>query len=344
MRYVAFLLMLCSKAHAFTFNHDDFLFCATGFATYTKSTDSLITPDDDINAVINTTVSNEYGHISAQVSTNKYNPLRRLMIVAPIVTKDDYQIEVAGGRLTNTIGFIDTNSMNPAINGHIILPLSTYDPRRYHNMPDITDGGQINLTHHINDYIIKVKTYIGKQVFDKPDIHVYGSNFSLAGDSNIMVGANVKLIHENTTLQYTYTYNDGTITGTKPPAILSQINTNVKQKIHFFGIQQFVDKFKFQGEATYRDLNLTTDETGVYFTGSYNFINKWNAYVGSSYGTRIGEKSNIVDLYTGVSNTYKDLTFAIEYHNTKRTNWYYDYNSPGNGRSSLALFSVTYSF
>lgn len=344
MRYVALLLMLCSEAHAFNFKHDDFLFCATGFATYTKSTESLITPNDDINAVINTSVSNNYGYISTQLSTNTGNPLRRFMVVAPIITNNRYHVEVAGGRLTNTIGFIDTNSMNPLINGHIILPLSTYDHRRYRNMPDITDGGQINFTTHFDEYTVKLKTYAGKQVFDDPQIHVYGSNFSLTGDSDLMVGANAKLIHDNTTIQYTFTYNQGTITGTTPQVILSQINTSVIQKIHFLGFQHFFQRFKFQGEATYRDLNLTTDETGVYFTSSYNFMEKWNVYVGNSYGTRIGEKSTIVDLYTGVSNTYKDVTVAIEYHNTKLTNWYYDYNSPGNGRSSLALFSVTYSF
>jgi hypothetical protein len=344
MKYVALFLFICSKANAFTFNNDDFLFCTTGFATYIKSTSSLITPNDDIYAVINSSISNNYGYISSQVSTNPQTPLRRLTLNIPLISDDNYQIELAAGRLSNAVGFIDSNSMNPQINGLLILPLSTYDPRRYRNMPDITDGGQINITTRYNNNTFKLKTYVGKQVFDDPIIPVYGSNFSLSGSSDIMLGFNAKWIHENTTVQYTFTYNDGTIEKTTPPYAISYINTDVTQYIHFLGIQHFIGKFKLQSEATYRDLNTTTDETGVYITGSYNFKDKWNYYVGQSYGTRIGEKSNIVDWYTGISNTWYGVTAAIEYHNTKLTNWYYDYNNPGNNRTSLALFSLTYSF
>lgn len=342
---VIVLLSVCSSVNGKTFKLDDYVATVSGFINYTHSTYDSISPSNDYSAIVNTTVSNEYGYISGQFSTNQYNHIRRLLVDVPVYVNGCNQVDVAFGRLTNSIGFINTNLHNSQVNGSVLLPLSTYDPRRYTNLPDITDGGQITYTASLEHINLKIRGYAGKQVLDNPVIDVYSANFGLTGKSERMFGFDVSaVIDTNTTLHYAFTDNVGTAVTTIPPKIINIIDTKLLQQIHFIGFQHYIDEFKIQGEATYRKLNTTSDETGGNLSLSYNFKDNWDLYVGGSYGTRIKDDSTMWDSYTGLSNTFHDITVSLELHRISLNKWYFDYNQPDKKTIPMVLFSITYSF
>lgn len=339
------LLSLCLTANAKTFEYNDYVTNISGFLNYTYSSNPDITSHNEYNAVINTTVSNQYGYLSGQFATNRFNPVRRLLIDIPIYVEGCNQLDIAVGRLTNSIGFINTNLHNSQVNDSVLLPLSTYDPRRYTNLPDITDGGQITYTINLEHFNIKLRSYAGKQVLDDPKIDVYGSHFSLYGKSDIMYGFDVKAVYDNnTTFHYAFTDNTGYAVATIPKNYINIIEKTLTQQIHFFGIQYYIDDIKLQGEATYRKLNTVSDEVGGNVSASYNFTGKWDLYVGGSYGFRTSGKSKMSDVYVGLSNTMHDITVSLEAHRATLDNWYFEFDQPAHTTVPIALFSVTYSF
>ena len=126
-----------------TYEYYDHILNVSGFVNYTYRTTENI-PHDNYNGAINVTLSNKYGYISSQFSTNDYNHVRRLMLDVPLYIHNNNQFEIVAGRLTHPIGFINTNVSNPSLNGSILLPVCTYDPRRYYNLPDIVDERSIS--------------------------------------------------------------------------------------------------------------------------------------------------------------------------------------------------------
>lgn len=347
MKKIIFILavVFCSTATGKTFKIDDYVSTISGFITYTRSTYDPISPKNDYSGILNTTISNEHGYISGQFSTNSYNHIRRLLVDVPIYVNGCNQIDVAFGRLTNSIGFINTNLHNSQVNGSILLPLSTYDPRRYTNLPDITDGGQITYTVGLEHVNLKIRGYAGKQVVDNPIIDVYSAKFGLIGKSDRMFGFDISAVFDNnTTLHYAFTDNVGYAIRTIPPSFINNIDTKLLQQIHFIGFQHYIDNLKIQGEATYRKLNTISDETGGNLSLSYNFKDNWDYYVGGSYGTRIKDSSTMWDVYTGISNTFHDITVSLEVHRLSLNKWYFEYKQPDNKTVPMALFSITYSF
>lgn len=338
-------LVFVTSVDAKTFEYDGYLANVSGFVNYTYSTNPDIVPHNDYNAVINTTVSNQHGYLSGQFSTNEFNPIRRLLIDIPLYVEGCNQLDIAFGRLTNSIGFINTNLHNSQVNGSVLLPLSTYDPRRYTNLPDITDGGQITYTANLEHFNIKLRSYAGKQVLDNPRIDVYGSHFSLYGRSDFMYGFDLKAVYDNnTTIHYAFTDNTGYAVSTDPRNYINMIEKTLTQQIHFFGIQHYIEDVKLQGEAAYRKLNTVSDEIGGNASVSYNFIDKWDLYVGGSYGVRTESISNMVDVYAGISNTIHDVTVSLELHRAVLNHWYYEFNQPDHKTIPMALVSITYSF
>ncbi len=339
------MFVFYSSANAKTFEYNEYIANISGFLTYTYSSNPNIVQHNEYEAVVNTTVSNQHGYLSGQFSTNKFNPVRRLLIDVPLYVEGCNQLDVAFGRLTNSIGFINTNLQNSQVNGSVLLPLSTYDPRRYTNLPDITDGGQITYTADLSHFNIKLRSYIGKQVLDNPKIDVYGSNFSLYGNSDIMYGFDLKAVYDNnTTFHYAFTDNTGYAVSTDPKNIINMIEKTLTQQIHFIGIQHYIDDIKLQGEATYRKLNTVSDEIGGNVSASYNFTGKWDLYVGGSYGTRTSEYSEMTDVYMGISDSIQDVTLTLEAHRVDLHNWFFEFNQPEHKTIPMVLFSITYSF
>jgi hypothetical protein len=345
MKYKLFVLLIsissaCSAEY--TYNIDEFQVGVSGFAFYTNASNEHVV-HDSYDTVLNISLCSKFGYITSQFATNEFNPVRRLQANIPVYTSNTDQVEFSFGRLTTPIGLINTSSNSPQISGVLMLPLSTYDPRRYHNFPDITDGAQLTYVKQLNDTNIKVKVYGGKQLVDDPIIDLYGSDFSMIGKSDDLIGMSARIERDNLTLKYTYTNTNGTILSTEPPAVINYINRHASQHIHFGGFQYNYDQYSFQGEATYRALNTVTDELGTYLKVNYNIQNKLSTYVGHSYGTRIGVTSTIHDTFAGISNTFSKITVALEYHYTQTNNWYFEYDRPTQNTSTL-LTTIVYSF
>jgi hypothetical protein len=344
-KYFFLIFVLVSSVHAKTFEYGDYITNVSGFVNYTYSTNSTIVPQNEYSAVINTTISNQIGYISGQFSNNKFNPIRRLLVNVPVYVNGCNELDLSFGRLTNSIGFINTNLRNSQVNGSVLFPLSTYDPRRYTNFPDITDGGQISYSANLSHINIKIKSYLGKQVLDDPKIDVYGSHFSLYGKSDIMYGFDIKAVYENkTTFHYNFTDNTGTATYTDPRYFINIIDKNLTQQIHFLGVEHYIDDVKIQGEATFRKLNTVSSVFGGNVSASYNFTGKWDFYTGVSYGVRTNGTSRMVDVYAGISDTIQDVTMTLELHRAKLDNWFFEFDQPEHKTLPIALFSVTYSF
>jgi hypothetical protein len=348
MKKVSKLLILLISAYSTTIDAKTFEYFGnvlnvTGFANYTYKSDEHIV-HNDINTAVNITASNSYGYISSQISNNEYNHIRRLLLNIPIITIPENQLEFNIGRLSIPIGFINTNVSDPQLNGSILLPLSTYDPRRYYNLPDINDGLGFKYTKASTDYTLKVNVWYGKQVIDNPTIDVFGSKFSLQVHSDSTYGIQLKLDTGDYNFKYTYNETFGTITSTIPEYMTKYLDKITYQKINFIGIAYNYDEFRIQSESTFKQVNSTTDELGTYVKGSYNFKEKWNGYIGYSYGTRLKETSIINDTFIGISNTVGDFSLGLEYHQIYTNNWYYGYNDPEHHDIKTFLTSITYNF
>lgn len=315
---------------------------ASGFAFYTNTSNERIV-HDSYDGVVNLSLSSMYGYISSQVSANEFNHIRRLQLTTPIVTEQFDQVELSVGRLTTPIGLINTSSSSPQLSGVLMLPLSTYDPRRYQNLPDITDGAQLTYTKQITDTNIKFKVYGGRQLIDDPVFDVYGSGFSFKAESETLIGTSIKITHDDLTVKYTYTQSMGTITSTAPPTYINYVNPTATQGIHFLGVQYNYDRLRLQSEATYRKLNTVSDEMGAYFKADYNIQGKFCVYTGYSYGVRAEIASTVNDTFVGIHNTFDKITVALEYHYTETNNWFYEYNKPNQNTSTL-LSTIVYSF
>lgn len=346
MKYKLLILLISISVNSYgiNYNYKDYLINVSGFVNYGYSTSDINPSNNDFGVVVNGDISNDSWIISGQVSNNPYNPLRRLMISTSLYTTDTSQYELTFGRMTIPVGFINTSTTNSFVNGSILLPVSTYDSRRYLNLPDIVDGLSISDTIQFTKSHLKLKAYIGKQLIDNPDIDVYNPGFSFTGESKYSYGFNLKWCHDDTTLRYSYSESQGLITSTHPPHYLEYINRNTYQRMHFFSIQQTINDFKIQSEFTYRQLNITTDVVGQYIMGSYNFSGQWKVYAGESYGFRERDTSKIFDAFTGVANTFNDITIALEYHRTTTNNWNFGYDDATHRDINTILTSITYMF
>lgn len=338
------LLLFTPSVFAGSYINDYFTFSYNGNVNYTYASNDEITDQHNYAGVINTSISSEYGYLSSQFSTNEYNHIRRLLINVPIYSTDHFQTEFAIGRLTNSIGFINTNSNSSKLNNVVLLPLTAYDIRRYINLPDISDGVQLRFNYTGEDITTKITAFGGKQVLDKKEIPVYGSGFSLEGKSDKMFGFDIKTYIDNWVIHYAFTKVDGIITKTTPDYVLKYIGDHVQQKLHFFGIQYTFDDFKIQSEVSYRDVNLVTAVMGGYLSGQYQFNKDGNVYLGYSYGHRINEHSLLHDIYFGISYNIKDINVSLEQHLTHRDNWFYKANQPVISDEATTLLSITYSF
>jgi|688.fasta_scaffold00062_37 hypothetical protein len=347
MKYKLLILLISLSVNSYgiTYNYKDYLINMSGFVNYGYATSDINPSNNDFSVVINGDISNNSWILSSQVSNNPYNPLRRLMISTAIYTTDTNQFELNFGRMTIPVGFINTSTTNSFINGSILLPLSTYDPRRYLNLPDIVDGLAINDNIQVNDRLhLKLKAYVGKPVIDNPLIDVYDPGFSFIVKGNIAFGFNAKICYDDTVIRYSYTDSEGTVNNINPPFFKQIIDLNTYQHMHFFGIQQIIDDFKIQSEVTYRQLNASTNVVGQYSTVSYNFIDKWKTYIGESYGYRENDTTKLFDAFVGVADTFNNITVAIEYHRTITNNWNFNYTDPIHRDINTILTSITYMF
>jgi hypothetical protein len=345
MYYIILLLALSNICFAETFKVFDNNLDVHGYASYTYSTDKHVTYDTHtFTGAVSGILYTDYFNINAQISNNEFNYVRRLLLDIPLYHKHGTQVDFASGRLTNPAGLVNTNIMNSGVDGVVLYPLSTYDPRRYRNLPDIVDGVQLTFKQIITDIDISLRTYYGRQLVDDPDIAVYGSGFSVALHSKSAYGAIFKLSKNTTTLNISFSDSDGIIPSTNPPMYIDYINRHATQQLWFIGYSKIIDNIKLQTEATYRKLNTTTDVVGAYGKVSYNIVDNLSIHGGVSYGTRINETSTLLDGFIGVSNKYNHITTALEYHQIALNNWYFAYNQTPVMDKSVLLLSMTYAF
>jgi hypothetical protein len=342
IRYLM-LLMFVVNCHAKTYTNDYFLFSYSGSLAYTYASTIPITKTNQYDGLLNLSLDTKYGYVSAQVTSNEFNHVRRLLLDVPVYTTDDNHVDVAVGRLTNSVGFINTNTINTRLNNMVLLPLTTYDTRRYMNLPDVTDGFQFRWA---NTGVVRYKFvgYAGRQVIDDPEIPNYGDNVTISVKSDFKYGIDFNIYYESLRLHYAFTNTSGSLIKTIPSYMIKYINSTIIQELHFLGATYDMDKWKFQTEVTYRKTNLVTPVIGAYALTNYSFDNGLNSYVGYSYGTRLNEYSKLQDVFAGVNYTIADVTVALEQHVTEMSNWNFKFNQEAHKIDPLTMVSISYQF
>lgn len=326
-----------------TYQYLDHTFTISGFVNYTYNSEDIIASDGEY-AAVNLTIANDYGYISSQVATNHHNPLRRLFLDIPLYNIDGFNSELMIGRLNNQVGFINTVIINSYSNQAILLPLSTYDPRRYNNLPDIADGGEIKITKIINNNTLKLYAWGGKPVMDDPVIGIYRANFKIFTELDYMYGFKVKWYNDDYAIEYAHTYSTGFIERTSPSIFIKYIDQNTFQRLQFLSFSYTIDKVRLQSETAYKEINASTNTIGTYLNISYNFIDSWNAYIGYSYGKRIKSDANVHDALVGLSTKFGNIDLGLEYHYINGYDWNFTFNQPVQTTYNVLLVSVNYNF
>lgn len=327
-----------------SYKFDDYTLAFSGFINHTYHSTDMI-PHDDINTVLNTSLTNNDGYfISGQVSNNTHNPLRRLFLNIPLYNNQEFNSEFRIGRLNNPMGFKNTVINNFYNNQSIVLPLSTYDPRRYNNMPDITDGAEIKLSYHYDDLIFKTSFWGGKQVIDDPYVPIYNIKSYIKYKQPDTYGIKFEFFYDDLALQYIFSDTWSTLEETIPPQLFKRLPSNVFQQMHFGSIKYTYDDFTITSETAYKKINVAPDEFGTYLNLSYNIHDNINLYTGYSYGIRVNTDVYINDFIFGISDKIYDISFGIEYHNIETNKWYFNFNEPSHRHENILMTSISYNF
>lgn len=337
------VLLIPSICSAKSFVNDYFTFSYNGSVNYTFSSSNIINDQHQYQGLLNLSLNTEYGYVSAQISSNEYNHIRRLLLNVPIATFDNNQLSFAVGRLTNSIGLINTNSNNATLNNTVLFPTATYDPRRYENLPDITDGLQLSV-NHAGEFQYKITGYYGRQIVDEPIINVALSNSQIIIDSKTKYGLDVNVTYDNLRVHYADTYTEGTIIATVPTFLIKYVNPKISQELRFLGASYTLDNWVIQSELSYRVVTSLPPLYGSYVMLSYNDCD-YGVHSGFSYGFVKNTNTDIKDGFIGAHyNITKNLSVNVEQHLMQLNDWRYKLTQSNKSTELLTLMSITYNF
>lgn len=353
MKSVLFILLisLSFQVKALSYNYKNTFFNASASGYYTFINGNDVVPSDMWQVFLDLSVANKYFGLSTQISSNEYNILRRLQLDIPLYNYGiDFQSMLSIGRLNMSSGLLNTTTRSPAINGMTLLPLATYDIRRYDTNPDTMDAIKINLNSIIlKSYKLDFNFLIGYMMIDQPYIPIFTS-FPIAAkmyiDPKISESFNISLASLDFKVKYSFTNENVHATNFEPPVFSRFVQTrDINQKTHHFGVQYLYEDWTFQSEMSYRQINITSNIFGIYGMISKNF-NSLNlrSYVGYSYGTRKNVDSHLHDAFVGLEYTFNPFKFSLEYHKTIMDNWKYDAPDPLDSQTNIILSTISVSF
>jgi hypothetical protein len=339
------LLLLTSSCLANTYNIGNTTLNANGYLAYTWSNDSAVNAfGNEIDAAVSGKWDTEYGYLSAQVSNNEFNKVRRLLVSVPIYDQDDLEVSIAGGRLTNPMGLMNVAVFRSGVENMILLPLSVYDTRKYRNLPDIVDGVQGTIQYNIAGYLTSLRGYYGKQLLDDPNVPIYSRGFGTTISSRYATGVDLRVENELVEYHLAYINSSGDLTATQPPNLIKYLPNEIFYKIVMGGISWMSGDWKIQAESSYRMTNATSDIFGIYGRVLYNIDNNWVVNIGHSYGYRPEDTPEMHDTFLGISNKIDHFTTTLEYHYLNLNNWDFEFNQAPVVNKSMLLFSIAYSF